>query len=67
MACTKAILFRFPYYGIYRLVEWYKGTNVGCEVSASRMLVNICTNVYQKELVVIHVVELEMSVIQPKM
>jgi hypothetical protein len=68
MACTKAILFRFPSYEIYRHVDWYISTNVGCEVAASETLVTIYTNiVYQKkELVVIPVVDLEMSVIQPK-
>ena len=67
MSCTNAILFRFPSCGIYRLVEWYIGVNVGCEVSASEMLVTVCTDIiYHKELVVILGADLEMSVIQPK-
>jgi hypothetical protein len=68
MAYTKAILFRFPSYGIYRHVDWYINNNVGGEVAASETLVTIYTNiVYQKkELVALPVVDLEISTIQPK-
>jgi len=70
MAWTKAILFRLPSYGIYRHVDRYRyiGKNVGCEVAASETPVTSYTNIiYQKkELIFIPVVDLEMSVIQPK-